>query len=259
MNVSDDALTATIEAPRSGLWGTWSTLGFSLLVGAVHLITQVVVVFGFALVALLNDATSDFFELTEWLTYDGTLNSLAIIAAAIVGTGVILLVIIIRGRLPISKYLGIIKTSRKTLLILLAVTVGVASLIDGMLFFLDRLFESDFMVRLYESSTWLPLLWIAVILFAPLFEETFFRGFLFVGLRRSRLGVAGTVAITALTWALIHFQYGYFGKAVIFALGIYLGVIRQKTDSLWAPVTAHALINLIAMIEIHLYVNGIIG
>ena len=72
------------------------------------------------------------------------------------------------------------------------------------------------------------IFWIAIVFAAPVFEEIFFRGFLFEGFRKSRIGDLGTVIITALTWAIIHTQYGYYEMSFIFLLGILLGVVRIK-------------------------------
>jgi len=40
-----------------------------------------------------------------------------------------------------------------------------------------------------------------------LFEELFFRGFLFRGLSSSFMGPVGAVLVTSALWALIHTQY----------------------------------------------------
>lgn len=85
---------------------------------------------------------------------------------------------------------------------------------------------------------------------APLFEEAFFRGFLFSGLARSKLGPTGTIIVTAALWAVIHFQYGAYEVAQIFVLGLLLGVARHRTNSLIVPFVIHAAINLAANIQV---------
>ena len=120
---------------------------------------------------------------------------------------------------------------------------------------LDIPVESDVMTDAYITSVWPALFWIATIIFAPLFEEVFFRGFLFEGFRYSRMGVTGAVLLTSFVWAGFHMQYGLFQIAAIFVLGIILGVVRYRTGSLWPPLVMHVCNNLLAMFLITLDVG----
>lgn len=95
----------------------------------------------------------------------------------------------------------------------------------------------------------LPLLWLALIVAAPFSEEFLFRGFLFTGLKESRLGAYGTILITSLIWASIHAQYDLYGITTIFVAGIFLGFARLKTNSIWLCVLLHGLMNLIATLQ----------
>ncbi len=112
------------------------------------------------------------------------------------------------------------------------------------------------MTDTYKTAGWLPLLWTAVVIFAPFFEEVLFRGFLFVGLEHSRIGVAGTVILTSLVWAALHMQYNLIGMATIVIMGIVLGVIRHKTHSLWAPVLFHMMWNFLALLVTAISLGG---
>jgi membrane protease YdiL (CAAX protease family) len=96
-----------------------------------------------------------------------------------------------------------------------------------------------------------------VVIFAPLFEECFFRGFLFAGFLHSRMGVIGAVAVTSVTFAALHFQYDLYGMASILVMGIVLGIVRWRTGSLWSTILLHSLWNLTGIIQTALYVNGV--
>jgi len=89
----------------------------------------------------------------------------------------------------------------------------------------------------------------ALIVGAPLFEETFFRGFLFKGLEASFLGTVGAILVTALLWASIHVQYEIYEMSQIFVFGLLLGAARVRTGSLLAPFLAHAMANFLATLE----------
>jgi membrane protease YdiL (CAAX protease family) len=85
------------------------------------------------------------------------------------------------------------------------------------------------------------LLGINVVVLAPLFEEFFFRGFLFQQFRRS-LGAANGIMLSALVFAAVHLSMESF--IPLFGLGIILAVVYHYTRSLWASIITHALWNL---------------
>jgi len=108
---------------------------------------------------------------------------------------------------------------------------------------------------LSRTAGWLPLLWVAVIVAAPVSEEVFFRGFLFRGLAESRMRPWGAILFTSLVWSLIHIQYDWFGIAQIFLAGIFLGWIRWYSGTITLTILLHALQNLIATIEAAIHIG----
>ena len=80
---------------------------------------------------------------------------------------------------------------------------------------------------------------------APLFEETFFRGFLFQGFTSSFGPVWGAV-ISATLFSLSHQQLDIF--VPLFALGVALAWVFYYTRSLWGNVALHSLFNAIAIL-----------
>jgi uncharacterized protein len=128
-------------------------------------------------------------------------------------------------------------------------------------------------------------LWLAVIVVAPVGEEILFRGFLFRGFVRGsrdeeiakarrisavfgqpeaqdqakgagqpavadrpRDALPGILAIS-LIWSLLHVQYDWFGTALVFAIGIYLGFIRFYAGSTTLVILLHVLLNLESVAE----------
>jgi membrane protease YdiL (CAAX protease family) len=106
------------------------------------------------------------------------------------------------------------------------------------------------MTKAYATAGSMPLFWLAIVVAAPFLEELFFRGFMIEGLRLSWLGPVGAVLITSGLWAMIHIQYGPFEIVGIFVNGLLLGAAMLKTRSLWVPFSMHALVNLIATVEV---------
>ena len=81
---------------------------------------------------------------------------------------------------------------------------------------------------------------------APIWEELIFRGFLYRGLAASRLGTAGTIVLTALIWASLHFDKTWLGFTDIFVAGLVLGWLRWRTGSTYVTIAVHAMQNAIA-------------
>ena len=123
--------------------------------------------------------------------------------------------------------------------VLLSLTIaGVyAAIVTGLGVDLDRRTESF----LDEPGTPVRVLLVVSAVFAaPLVEETFFRGFVFRGLRR-RLTSRKAGAASAGLFALAHIDPLVF--APIFAIGLVLAWIYTQTGSLFVAMAVHAAYN----------------
>jgi hypothetical protein len=96
------------------------------------------------------------------------------------------------------------------------------------------------------SPYWWGTLLIGIV-FAPLWEEFAFRGFLMSALAQTRLGVWGGGLISNTLWTLLHWGYSWQGLASVFMAGLVLTWILRRTGSIWAPVFAHAVSNAAAL------------
>ena len=88
---------------------------------------------------------------------------------------------------------------------------------------------------------------ITTILIAPILEEFIFRGFLFSQLRIT-LGNWGAISLSSLAWTSLHFQYELKILFILFVLGLFLGFLRWKSNSLFLVMALHAVNNLVALI-----------
>ena len=84
---------------------------------------------------------------------------------------------------------------------------------------------------------------IGVVIAAPLAEETFFRGFVFTGLRQ-RYGWQRAALISSGLFALFHLDP--IVLIPIFILGYLLAYCYQRTDSIWPSIILHASNNALA-------------
>jgi membrane protease YdiL (CAAX protease family) len=241
---------------NTGLWGGWPTVGLGAAILAMYLAVQTVVAIAFVIRQLNTSFGPPSLQSMLNLETNGNLISIATIVSAIVGLGFIILFIKIRKGAGLWNYLGLKSISKKAFLILLLVVIGLImlSFVPDQVLHVQQ--DTGFTVDAYETTTWPALLWIAVVVFAPLFEESFFRGFVFVGLKQTRIGAVGTIAVTSLTWALLHIEYDIYGMATVLVLGIVFGIIRLKTGSLWSTLFLHSMWNILGMVGTVLYVNG---
>jgi membrane protease YdiL (CAAX protease family) len=244
-----------LESTERQVWGPWATAGFGLIVGIVFILVQILVGIFFVAAKVVSDSKQDALRLAQDLGTNGLFLAFATFATAIVCIGLVLLFIKLRKGFSTTEYLALDPISLKMLLGLLGISSGFILLSDGLTLLLGKPNIPQFMVDLYRTSLYPPLLGVALTLAAPAFEEIFFRGFLLEGLRRSRIGNTGAVVLTAFVWTAIHLQYGFYELAIIFALGLLLAVARIKTGSLWSSFVMHAFSNLISMMETAIYVG----
>lgn len=230
-------------------WGAWATAGFSVLVIVLFIMVQIAV---FALVVAIQVARNpdtNVAAYAESLGSSGLVLGIAAIATTIICGGLVLLLIVLRKGLSIREYLGFDPVSARSLLLWLAVALVTVFVLDGIRVGLGEPLVPEFMLNAYASAGFLPLLWLAIVVAAPLFEELLFRGFMLEGLRESRLGAWGAILITSGVWTVIHLQYGLVDMLVILVLGVLLGLAKVRTRSLLTPILIHIFVNLIATCE----------
>jgi membrane protease YdiL (CAAX protease family) len=243
--------------PEKPVWGVWPTLGFGAAVFAVYFTAQTLVAAYFAISQLVVNPLSNPLQFIQGLASNGLLISIATIVSTIAGVGFIGLFIKLRKNASIKEYLGLKPVGKKSMLLSLAALIVLMAGLSYVEQMLGKQQSTQFTVDIYKTAVWPGLLWLAVVVFAPVFEEAFFRGFLFVGLQQSRIGSIGTIILTAAAWAALHIQYDLYGMLNVLILGLVLGIIRLKTGSLWSTVLLHSVWNLAAMLATVLYINGI--
>jgi membrane protease YdiL (CAAX protease family) len=104
--------------------------------------------------------------------------------------------------------------------------------------------DSSIPKELLSGSLLLALFCTSVVV-APLMEETFFRGFVFGGLRRSWGGMRAGAA-SAVIFGLAHPDLFLIVPVTI--LGVLLVLLYVWTDSLWGPIAVHAMFNALQLL-----------
>ena len=107
--------------------------------------------------------------------------------------------------------------------------------------------------KIAPITTYATLL--AAVFVAPVCEELFFRGFVFMGLLRG-MPLYLAIILSALLFAIAHGDAASF--PVLFIIGLLLALMRWQTKSLWPGIILHCLNNSLGAIEIILFMHGVI-
>jgi len=238
------------EPPIPAVWGPLGTLLWTVLIGVAFLFLQILVT-GFYFVFTMGQPPprDKMHEALVALQFDGRLVAFCTFSTALICVPLIFGIVKLRRGAKLRDYLGLRWPSGWQLWRWSLLTVAFCLLMDGIFFLLGQPMATEFMLKTYVSTSPRWLLWLALTVAAPAFEETCFRGFIFKGLAATRLRWQGATLITALLWAAIHVQYNWYGIAGIFAMGLLLGTARAMTKSTLLTICLHCLINLLAIAE----------
>jgi membrane protease YdiL (CAAX protease family) len=185
-----------------------------------------------------------------------------LVALSLLGTlaleGMLLLVV---WRFAVAKYrcgweaLGFRHFNLRNALILILVVLSAGVLINYLYAVVVSLIGAESLEPPSQPSPlpfdyelgWASLSLLAFIslIAAPLAEETFFRGFIFIGIGK-RFGYAWGAVLSALLFSLAHLQFG--ALVPIFLLGLLLAWLYARTGSLWTCILAHFTYNSIALL-----------
>lgn len=156
-----------------------------------------------------------------------------------------------RRKINLSKNLGLNHFNRNALVysLIAYLTLYLALTIWSFVF---QISPPEEFIKLMKATPFV-LNFLMVVIGAPIVEELLFRGFLFSQLKTTKLGINGSILLTSLIWTSIHLQYDLFHLIPIFLLGILLGYLMQKYNSLYLVIIIHAVHNLLATLFIEFF------
>jgi len=238
-------------------WGLWPTLGYSAIILALYFVVQILVAAAFVSVAKTEHPDLDLEVYAKSLSSDGFCIGVMAVVSGLICTPLTLLFTKLRKTLSVKEYIGFKEPLNREWAQWIPILAVFLLLSDGVSLLLHQPLVPPFMVDAYKTASSLPILLFAIVVVAPIFEEIFFRGFLFQGIRYSRIGPIGAVGITSLVWAVIHLQYDMYGMATILALGLLFGIARLRTDSIHLLIVMHSFVGLVATLETAFYVRSL--
>lgn len=230
---------------RQRPWGLWATAAFAIGLWQVFQLVQLAVGQGldelFVLLRVADDLPAQ---------VDGLVFSLVTCVSTLVCLPLVVAAARLRVGLSARDYLGLGPVSLGDTVRWLVVAAIVVVQLDLVLYLAKGELMPAYWIEIYRSAVSAPLFWLTLIVVAPLFEEVFFRGFLFEGLRRSWIGSAGAVAVTSILWVLVHGEEDPLQMGAILIFGVVLGIARLRTGSIRTSFAMHALNNVAAGLEL---------
>ena len=156
------------------------------------------------------------------------------------------------ARAKAKDYLAMIWPSQQELVVGLASLVILLPALDGLAYLLGQPIVPSFVIDIYKSAQSqgsLLLLWLAVVVAAPVAEEIIFRGFIFRGwVRSTQRPMLGILAVTLL-FTVIHIQYSWFFLLQVFMIGLLLTWTRWRSGSALLPMVMHVIANFYGMLQ----------
>ena len=229
------------------IWQFWGTLLWGLFVFAAMFVGQVAVV---AYFVLRQDGPIDVAAAIHVLG-----NGLTISISVLMGLPAVLAALWVAIRLsrtPFADYLALRWTSWSNVLIGIVALVVVVMGWDQVSRLTGREVTPGFMGDVLQSARDDNALWLLVIAFcvaAPVTEEFFARGFLYRGWSETVLRPGGAILLSTLVWTALHLQYDWFFLGEVFSIGLLLGYLRYRSNSIWLTVVLHGLNNLGAVVQ----------
>jgi uncharacterized protein len=239
-------MVAPIQRPPR-VWKFWGTALWGLFIFAAMVVGQIVPV---ALIVFWKVGTIDLSAAAR-VAGDGKTLSLSVI----VGLPAVLAAVwlpIHLSRTPFTNYLALRWTNWQNLVSGIVAMVVVVMGWDMVARATGHEVTAGFMGDILQTASADNALWLAVLAFAvgaPITEELFARGFLYRGWSESFLRPAGAILLSSLLWTSLHLQYGWFFLGEVFSIGLVLGYIRYRSNSLWLTIVLHGLNNLAAVVQ----------
>ncbi|HEV3020821.1 MAG TPA: hypothetical protein VGX76_00075, partial [Pirellulales bacterium] len=179
--VSNAPQTTVTPAAAEPRWGFWATAGLGVVVVGLFIVLQTAVAIPFVFMQISADKGKVDSVALAALGSNGLLLGLATLVSVPPSAGLTVLFAKLKRGATVRGYLGFHGVTPRVAGIWIGITLVYVAAADGLTHQLGRPIVAPFMVAAYTTAGFLPLLWIALIVLAPLFEEIFFRGFLLEG------------------------------------------------------------------------------
>jgi membrane protease YdiL (CAAX protease family) len=228
----------------------WLTILLSIIALVAYFGAQTIAIVIFFVLAMSNPEAPNAGEWIQKAATSGDLIVSGAWAATIVTVPLILSLARLQSLTTIREFLGLFWPNARQLLWWVVATVVFVVAADNFTWLRGQEIVPQVMRDVYASTTWPILIWLTLLVAAPLTEELLFRGFMFQGLVETPVKFVGATIITSLVWTAIHVQYDLHALVTIFIGGLLLGAARYYTGSLGLCMLMHSVQNLVATLEL---------
>lgn len=238
----------TTAAPTF-IWSKLRLFCYTLLIGVIYVVVSTAALFGDAIYHLLTDPQFAILNWAENVESNPVALSVSSITSGLIGVIVTRWLVGLHEVSPWS-FLGVRSCAGKS--ILLGCVILAALQLATMLLatFLERP-DDETWTRVFQNANSFVsygLLFITMVVAAPVAEELFFRGFLLNGLRSGGKSTGAAVILVSLAFAAIHLHYDLYDMTTLFIMAIILAMVRIRTESIVPCIAMHALWNLVGYI-----------
>lgn len=163
---------------------------------------------------------------------------------------VILPIWAIRNRAYVLKVLGVTKRPTRAIwwlpFLMWAAYMGttiIAALVASLLPWVDADQQQEIGFQDLTQPIEYVVAFVALVILPPIAEELLFRGYLF-GRLREKFGFWLTTIVVSVMFGIVHLQWNVGIDVAV--LSLFLCYLREKTGSIWASITLHAIKNGVA-------------
>lgn len=219
--------------PKSGPWGFPETIGFTMAIIAIYLITPTLL----AKIANINvpDIEPKILELRK--------NSLFICISITISSLLAIYYVIFFAKLrsiSLKEYLGLNDIHFFSAIFWIFGFFLMLTFLGALLSYTNFQMPKS-MTELYKNGN-LPLLLVATAFASPIYEEVLYRGFMLKGIEATS-GANLAIIYSSTIFAVTHLQYNLAGIIFVFITGLFLGFAKIKTNTLYIPIAMHCSLN----------------
>ncbi|WP_042351321.1 CPBP family intramembrane glutamic endopeptidase [Bacillus massiliigorillae] len=182
---------------------------------------------------------------SEWFgneLYAGTLMGLTIAIVLLVG----IYLIVLRPKKLSFREVGVkpfLLKDWKTIILLTVILMVGSVILVVLTSLLGNTIENSKTEAIQQNVTFLTvsIAFISAAVISPIYEEIFYRGFVYRWLR-TRIGFVGAILLSSLIFTIIHIPT-YNAMPVNFLSGIIFALAYERTNSIWPSVIIHGVTN----------------
>jgi membrane protease YdiL (CAAX protease family) len=238
-----------LSSDSSPHWGFWGTMIWGLVLAVIYTILQTLFIGIYIGMTTGDMSTVETDEIFQSIQHNGFAVSISVLLSTIICCPLLIAIIKLKRGSSVKNYLGLYNATANQVIRWGGLAIALAVFSDVITILLGRPIVPEFVSAIYSSARYPLLLWLALVVAAPLFEEGLFRGFLLKGFSPSFLGPIGAVILTSILWAALHLQYGLYEIVTTLVFGCLLGAARLKTGSILLTIGIHAFLNMVATVE----------